>query len=83
MYKASDKKIASTIINYLDPHSINLIMLKVPEGDTQTYAKAKGTIFYKISYKKQFLAAKTKFLNVKFLPNKTLDQFTNYFYHQL
>ena len=57
-------------------------MLKLSKGDSQTYAEAEDAIFYKKGHKEQFLAVKTKFLNIKILPNKTLDQFADCFYYQ-
>ncbi|KAJ9086522.1 hypothetical protein DSO57_1003074 [Entomophthora muscae] len=79
MYGAKDQDKATTLLNQLDAASTNLIIPHIPEHDW-LYAAARNVLLYTFGSIAQVTKRKNEFLMISFRKDKTIADFSDYFY---
>lgn len=77
---ATDAEMSSTVVNCLDPRSLDLVMPHFP-GTKWTYKEAKTAIIDEFCSQDSIVSAKTDFLNISIRLDETLIEFADRFYH--
>lgn len=81
MLGASNRQMATTLVNGLDALSHDLIMPYLLDGVCK-YKQEKEAVLEKFQSPKKMATHKKKFLNIKFKPNKTLVEIVDCFFHK-
>ena len=80
MRGASNHNKATTLINTLDPVSVDLVIPRLPERDW-TYDEAKCAVLEEFGGEDILYTKKSEFSSIKFKRHESLNEFADRFYH--